>query len=131
MENQQLQVYFHFDYQNLKRNFSIFDHLTLKLLKVNLAIALSQLKKTVALLDADIYGPSLPILMNLRAQRPDVNRKRLLIPLMSYGIKCMSMGFLVPEDSAAIWRGPMVVIQQILNIFSLFFFYLNFFSFNC
>lgn len=75
---------------------------------MNLAVALNQLKKKVAIMDADIYGPSLPILMNLRDQKPDVNRRKMMVPMISYGIKCMSMGFLMPENSPVIWRGPMV-----------------------
>jgi len=76
---------------------------------VNLAIALSKHDKKIALLDADIYGPSIPMLMNLSGQRPQLTDDKKLVPLSNYGIKCMSMGFMIEEDSPMIWRGPMVM----------------------
>jgi len=84
---------------------------------VNLAIALSAEKKRVGLMDADIYGPSVPIMMNLRGRKPDVTETKKLIPLLNYGIKCMSMGFVVDEDTAMIWRGLMVMsaVDQLLR----------------
>jgi ATP-binding protein involved in chromosome partitioning len=75
---------------------------------VNIALALSALGMSVGLLDADIYGPSLPRLMGMAAQRPDIIEDRI-VPLEQYGIKVMSMGFLQDEESPVIWRGPMVV----------------------
>jgi len=82
----------------------------------NLAIALRQLGHAVGLMDADIYGPSLPTMMNVQG-RPLANAKKHIIPLEAYGIKVMSMGFLVPEQEAIIWRGPMVMgaVRQFLQ----------------
>jgi ATP-binding protein involved in chromosome partitioning len=74
---------------------------------VNLAIALSKLGQKVGILDADIYGPSMPRLMGITDQ-PTVNGK-ILTPLEGHGVKVMSMGFLVEEDTPMIWRGPMVI----------------------
>ncbi|MSP82002.1 MAG: iron-sulfur cluster carrier protein ApbC [Alphaproteobacteria bacterium] len=83
---------------------------------VNLALALAALGRRVGLLDADIYGPSIPRLMALSG-RPGTTDDRTLEPKIGYGIKCMSMGFLVAEDTPMIWRGPMVVqaLEQMLN----------------
>ena len=82
---------------------------------VNLALALSALGQRVGLLDADVYGPSTPRLMGL-AGKPQVIENKLQ-PMMNYGIACMSMGFLVPEDTAMVWRGPMVAgaLEQMLR----------------
>jgi len=74
---------------------------------VNLALSLSALGMKVGLLDADIYGPSLPRLMGMK-ERPEIREDRI-VPLEHYGIKVMSMGFLQDEESPVIWRGPMVV----------------------
>jgi ATP-binding protein involved in chromosome partitioning len=74
---------------------------------VNLAIALSKLGLRVGLLDADIYGPSVPRLLDIR-DKPDSDGKKLK-PIETFGIKTMSIGFLVKEDEAVIWRGPMVM----------------------
>eukprot|EP01132_Coremiostelium_polycephalum_P009233 gene9233-11313_t len=77
---------------------------------VNIALALSSMVDSVGLLDADVFGPSIPTMMNLRDQRPLINPDtKSLIPLINYGIKCMSMGFLVQEDDPIVWRGPMVM----------------------
>jgi ATP-binding protein involved in chromosome partitioning len=73
---------------------------------VNLALSLSRLGLKVGLLDADIYGPSLPRLMGI-AEKPESDGKKL-VPITKHGIKTMSIGFLVEEDQAMIWRGPMV-----------------------
>ncbi|ESO84565.1 hypothetical protein LOTGIDRAFT_196625 [Lottia gigantea] len=85
---------------------------------VNLALALqsNEQDKKVGLLDADVYGPSLPTMMNLHGE-PTLDSKNLMVPLMNYGIKCMSMGFLVDETSAVVWRGLMVMsaIQKLLR----------------
>ena len=75
---------------------------------VNLSIALSKLGKSVALLDADIYGPSIPKMMGI-SDKPKSNEDKKLIPLESCGIKCMSIGFLIASDTPAIWRGPMIM----------------------
>ena len=74
---------------------------------VNLALALQSLGKKVGILDADIYGPSMPRLLGI-SDRPSANG-RVLSPLESYGLKVMSMGFLVDEETPMIWRGPMVI----------------------
>ncbi|XP_074112278.1 iron-sulfur cluster transfer protein NUBPL isoform X1 [Cotesia typhae] len=77
---------------------------------VNLATALKiiQPQKAVGLLDADIFGPTIPLMMNLH-QTPLLNNDNLMEPLVNYGVKCMSMGFLVDEKSPVIWRGLMVM----------------------
>jgi ATP-binding protein involved in chromosome partitioning len=72
----------------------------------NLALALASLGKRVGLLDADIYGPSMPRLMGLSGKPEIVNN--ILKPMVNYGVKVMSMGFLVDEATPMIWRGPMV-----------------------
>src|SRR5690606_20882408 len=74
---------------------------------VNLALGLQAIGLKVGILDADIYGPSLPRLLRLKG-RPEPVRGRLLMPLEGYGLKVMSMGFLVDEETPMIWRGPMV-----------------------
>ncbi len=73
----------------------------------NLALALHALGARVGLLDADIYGPSIPLMMGIR-ERPKVLDEKRLVPLHHHGIKMMSIGFLMPEDQALVWRGPMV-----------------------
>jgi ATP-binding protein involved in chromosome partitioning len=75
---------------------------------VNLALGLQALGLKVGILDADIYGPSLPRLLRLRG-RPEPVHGRVLRPMEGYGLKVMSMGFLVDEETPMIWRGPMVV----------------------
>ncbi|MAE17097.1 MAG: ATP/GTP-binding protein [Deltaproteobacteria bacterium] len=83
---------------------------------INLALALQQQGLTVGLFDADIYGPSLPIMTGLRAQKPEVFQNKLK-PIEAHGVHTMSIGNLVDEDSAMIWRGPMVhqAIEQMLR----------------
>jgi len=75
---------------------------------VNLALGLQAIGLKVGILDADIYGPSMPRLLNLKG-KPQQADGRLLKPMEAYGLKVMSMGFLVEEDTPMIWRGPMVV----------------------
>lgn len=75
---------------------------------VNLAIALERRGLKVGLLDADIYGPSIPRLLGATSQRPEVNEKQKIQPIVRYGIKTMSLGYLVDEGQAAVWRGPML-----------------------
>jgi ATP-binding protein involved in chromosome partitioning len=75
---------------------------------VNLAIGLARLGLSVGLLDADIHGPSLPRMLGIAAVQPEVRDKRL-IPVEAFGIKAMSIGLLVEERAAMIWRGPMVM----------------------
>ena len=76
----------------------------------NLALALAEGGASVGLMDADIYGPSVPIMFGVRGERPmmkDVNGKGMIMPLEKYGIKLMSIGLLVDERNAVVWRGPM------------------------
>ena len=82
---------------------------------VNLAIALSQLGHNVGLLDADVYGPNVPLMMGIR-DTPHALGDRIQ-PIVQYGIQMMSMGLLNPGDKPLIWRGPMLnsVIQQFLR----------------
>jgi ATP-binding protein involved in chromosome partitioning len=83
---------------------------------VNLAVALANQGVRVGLLDCDIYGPSIPRMLNLSG-KPEVVGERTLRPMANYGIKCMSIGFLVAEDTAMIWRGPMVMqaLEQMMR----------------
>ncbi|HXQ67871.1 MAG TPA: iron-sulfur cluster carrier protein ApbC [Alphaproteobacteria bacterium] len=83
---------------------------------VNLALGLKTLGLRVGVLDADIYGPSMPRMLGISG-RPGTSDGRTLQPLENYGVLCMSMGFLVAEDTPMIWRGPMVMsaIQQMLR----------------
>ncbi len=82
---------------------------------VNLAVALAQLGAQVGLMDADIYGPNIPIMMGVN--EPPMSRNEQIVPLEAYGVKLMSMGFLVPPEQAVIWRGPMLhsAIRQFLS----------------
>src|SRR6195952_402304 len=82
---------------------------------VNLAIALAQLGHTVGLLDADVYGPNVPLMMGTNTTPAAVGER--IQPLEKYGVKLMSMGFLNPGDKPLVWRGPMLhsVIQQFLR----------------
>ncbi len=82
----------------------------------NLALAFQSFGMKVGVLDADIYGPSMPRLFNLKG-KPEVVEGRIMRPLDGYGLKVMSIGFLVEEDTAMIWRGPMVMsaITQMLR----------------
>ena len=76
---------------------------------VNLALALAEGGAKVGLLDADIYGPSLPIMLGIRGERPlmqDMDGKGMIMPIEKYGIKAMSIGLLIDEKQAVIWRGP-------------------------
>ncbi|MDI9364407.1 MAG: Mrp/NBP35 family ATP-binding protein [Flavobacterium sp.] len=76
----------------------------------NLALALAEGGASVGLMDADIYGPSVPIMFGVRGERPmmkDVNGKGMIMPIEKYGIKLMSIGLLVDERNAVVWRGPM------------------------
>lgn len=78
---------------------------------VNLAIGLAQNGAAVGLIDADIYGPSIPLMLDIKGQRPQVREegeKHLMIPIEKYGIKALSIGLLVDEKQAVVWRGPMV-----------------------
>ena len=82
---------------------------------VNLAVALAQQGHRVGLLDADIYGPSLPRMLGLSA-KPEL-RDGSMVPLRAWGLEAMSIGFLVDPDTAMIWRGPMVMgaLEQMMG----------------
>jgi len=75
---------------------------------VNLAAALSKTGNKVGLLDADIYGPSLPRMLGLLNQKPKITAEQRILPLERYGLKIMSMGLLIDENQAVVWRGPML-----------------------
>ncbi|HEX4195470.1 MAG TPA: iron-sulfur cluster carrier protein ApbC [Stellaceae bacterium] len=83
---------------------------------VNLALALQTLGLKIGVLDADIYGPSMPRMLGISG-KPRSNDGKTLEPMENHGLKCMSMGFLVAEDTPTIWRGPMVqsALQQMLR----------------
>ena len=74
---------------------------------VNLAIALKNLKYNVGILDADIYGPSIPKMMDI-SEKPKSDDGLNLIPIKKFDIQCMSIGFMISEETPMIWRGPMV-----------------------
>jgi len=75
---------------------------------VNLALGLAAIGLRVGILDADIYGPSMPRLLGIRG-RPETKDGKILQPMENYGLKVMSIGFLVEEETPMIWRGPMVI----------------------
>lgn len=83
---------------------------------VNLACALQQLGARVGLLDCDIYGPSIPLMMGIN-RKPTVSEQEKLVPPVNHGVKLMSMGFLIDDESPVIWRGPMIMktIQQFIT----------------
>jgi len=86
----------------------------------NFALALARDGAKVGLLDADIYGPSVPIMFGVRGERPmmmNVGDKGMIVPLEKYNIKLMSIGLLVDEKNAVVWRGPMVTqaLEQLLK----------------
>ena len=90
----------------------------------NLALALAQGDAKVGLMDADIYGPSVPIMFGVRGERPMMMNvgtdKGMIVPLERYGIKLMSIGLLVDEKSAVVWRGPMAssaIRQFVTDVF--------------
>ena len=74
---------------------------------MNFALALKSTGSKVGILDADIYGPSLPKMMSIN-EKPESKDGKSLVPIKQYGIQCMSIGFLVDEETPMIWRGPMV-----------------------
>jgi ATP-binding protein involved in chromosome partitioning len=76
----------------------------------NLAVALAKSGAKVGLIDADIFGPSIPLMFNCEFEKPEVQvieNKNYIIPIEHYGVKLLSIGFLTPPDSAVVWRGPM------------------------
>lgn len=82
---------------------------------INLAAALTMEGKSVGILDGDIFGPTVPLMMNL-SEVPLVNENNMIIPPVNYGIKCLSMGLLV-DSGAVVWRGPLVMsaLQKLLK----------------
>lgn len=82
----------------------------------NIALAVSRKRRKVGLLDADIWGPSAPIMMGIR-EKPLANDEDKIVPVSKFGLKVMSIGFLVNEQDAVIWRGPMVhgAIKQFIE----------------
>lgn len=86
----------------------------------NLAVALSKTGAKVGLLDADIYGPSVPTMFNCEHEQPgikQINGKNVIVPIEQYGVKLISIGFLTPADNAVVWRGPMAssALKQFLG----------------
>lgn len=86
----------------------------------NLAVALAKTGAAVGLIDADIFGPSVPTMFNCEHEQPNVtqeNGQNKILPIQQYGVKLMSIGFLSPPDSAVVWRGPMAssALKQFLG----------------
>lgn len=83
----------------------------------NLAVALAKLGHKVGVLDADIYGPSMPMMFGLQGESVTTKDEKTMEPMLQYGVALNSIGFLVPTDKAAIWRGPMAskALLQVLN----------------
>ncbi len=83
---------------------------------VNLSVALKSLGLKVGILDADIYGPSIPRMMGI-SKKPEMNKNKKLIPIENFGLKCMSIGFILEPESPTIWRGPMIIkaLEQMFN----------------
>ena len=77
-------------------------------LTVNLAVALAAEGKQVGVLDADVWGYSIPRMLGLGAERPKISAERKILPLEAHGLKVMSIGFFLDEDEAVVWRGPML-----------------------
>ncbi|MBT5426117.1 MAG: P-loop NTPase, partial [Bacteroidetes bacterium] len=87
---------------------------------VNLAVALAQKGYSVGLIDADVYGPSIPKMFAVEDDRPELKKmdgKDRIIPLEKYGVKLLSIGFFVNQDDALVWRGPMATsaLKQLIN----------------
>jgi ATP-binding protein involved in chromosome partitioning len=81
-----------------------------------LALSLARMGRRTGLLDTDVFGPSVPRLLNLSGE-PRLSRNNQLLPMENYGVKSMSMGFLVGEEAPVVWRGLMVMkaLQQLLH----------------
>ena len=85
-------------------------------MSVNLAVSLSKKKLNIGLLDADIYGPSIPKMLGIK-NKPSVTKNKKIIPYEKFGIKSMSIGNMIPQDGSVIWRGAMAsnAIRQLIN----------------
>jgi len=83
---------------------------------VNLSLALAETGARVGLMDADIYGPNIPLMLGLGDKKPEIDEE-MLVPILHNGLKVMSIGVLVPQEKALVWRGPMLhgVLQQFLH----------------
>jgi ATP-binding protein involved in chromosome partitioning len=84
---------------------------------MNIAVSLVQSGASVGLLDADIYGPSIPIMLGLKGRAPQINEQQKIEPLVRYGLRTISMGFLLKDNDAVVWRGPMLgkALQQFVD----------------
>jgi ATP-binding protein involved in chromosome partitioning len=84
---------------------------------VNLALALAAEGANVGILDADIYGPSQPLMLGLQGRTPESPDKQTLLPMRAHGVQAMSIGFLIDQDQPMVWRGPMVTgaLEQLLR----------------
>lgn len=85
---------------------------------INLALALHKLGNNTGLLDADIYGPSQPLMLGVeKGRKPVIKDKKFMEPIIAHGLQCNSMGFLVPENTPMVWRAPMIIsaFRQILT----------------
>src|SRR5690606_1003451 len=82
----------------------------------NLALSLAQTGKKVGVIDADIYGPSMPMIFGQRGTKPRSNGEKKILPVEAHGLKIMSFGFFIEENDPVIWRGPMLggVLNQFL-----------------
>ena len=83
---------------------------------INIAVALNQLNHNVGILDADIYGPSIPKMLGING-KPKISEDKRFIPIEKFNMKCMSIGFLIDQKNPLIWRGPMIIkaIKQMLH----------------
>lgn len=83
---------------------------------VNLAVTLAQKGKRVGLLDGDVFGPSIPLMLNIK-EEPLVNDQNLMIPPVNFNVKCLSMGLITDANQAIVWRGPLVMsaLQRLLK----------------
>ena len=83
---------------------------------INIAAALNQLKHNIGILDADIYGPSIPKMLGIK-EKPKISEDKRFIPIDKFNMKCMSIGFLIDQKTPVIWRGPMIIkaLKQMLN----------------
>ena len=84
---------------------------------VNLAAALAASGKRVGLLDIDVYGPSIPVMMGTEGEKPETGENKKVVPIKAHGLKTMSIGYMVDADAPMVWRGPIVMsaIMQMLN----------------